>query len=239
MGQHYLAWNKLYIRYVFRKVSGNDHEVALTFQVFCKNYNNNGHFEPVPIKCISDSEAPQDSLTYTFNQLISYSIPVDPDDPYELYRTITFEIDLNSLRGTNLTPSDDTFLNAAGYWNCSLFGIDPYIYSHGNGTVYLDNVEIFDKLYTKLEEDPPTDAIAWLDARLDDYSSAGLQRVKSFYTLDEPQLPHFASYSKLRSIFEASSFGSEKGSFATVNWNGGNLKKPNGQRFSLPELFTN
>jgi len=238
LGQHYLSWNKLYVRYVFKVVSITSGVNALKFAVLCKNFQT-GLMEPVPMKNIMNPGALNDSLAYTFTELQQYSTPVDPLNLEDLYRAITFEIDMDYLRGLGAASDDDTYLNTAGYWNCSLFAIDPYLVSFGNGTINLDYVEIFDKMYDKLDETPPTEAITWLNNRFDDYGGDSLSKVKSFYTLDEPQFPHFASYSRLNSAISSSSIGSKK-SFATINWGGGQYKKDPlvRSRFSLPELFT-
>jgi len=38
LGQHYLSWNKLYVRYVFKVVSITSGVNALKFAVLCKNF---------------------------------------------------------------------------------------------------------------------------------------------------------------------------------------------------------
>mgnify|MGYP001216246856 FL=1 len=220
----YMANNKLYLRYLI-KIDPNFPANAPAFTFKCAFYkkenNNNYNWYFVPLKNALSSTIPTDSITYTYSDMQSnnYTTP-EAENPQSGYRSITFEIDLVYLLHNG-------FMNNLGYWFTSLYGINPYVYWHSGHTISIDYLEIFDKVYDNLKNNPSV-VQGWISSRL-------YNNVKRHYTLDEPSMPQFYSL-KLINENILSSINGDK-AISNINWNHGLMKKGDGNRFSMPGLY--
>jgi len=219
--RQYLSTNKLYLRYCYKVDSDySGPESALTFKCAFKDGSDNWIY--VPIKNTMSTSTAADSLIYTYSDLLSGSLTaIENPNAVDNFRTITFEIDMTYLY-------DNGFISTGAYWFSYLYGIDPYVYWHGNGTVHLDYLDVYDTTYDMIKNQQTT-VRGWLENR--DYSGA-----YRYYTLDEPYPPQFDSLARLNSEI-LTGLNTSK-AISTINWRDGLMKKGSSdERFSSPLLY--
>ena len=223
----YMQNNKLYLKYLIRVEDGTSTSPELSFA--CKFSTNilDDKGDPiwvrVPLKNVLTTSSPADSIVYSCADMRSdlFTTP-ENDHPGSLYRYLTFEVDFSDLLSTNC-------ISCTNYWYSTLYGIDPYVRWFGGHTVYIDNVEIKDKMYDTLESQPAT-VSSWMSGRL--FSDAARH-----YTLDEPSQPQFKALQHLNGGNDVAGILSTTKAISTINGHGHRMKKADNTRYSHPMLY--
>jgi hypothetical protein len=215
-----IEFNKLYITFC---VKGNplapDSVLAAKFKCEVRDSLGNWHF--VPMYNILQPASRDTVFSYTFGQIYdtNFSVPYQPAFPTQ-YRKVTFSIEMQYLVRNHMVENNT--------WFGRLYGIDPYVYWYGYADLNIDYIGIEDRIH-KIQSEPNNLLSNRLNAYTDSYNS----KVKRFFSFDEPQPPMFDALSKLNQMED----GTPRKSFTTVNGFKGYLRKPDGNRFSLPKLF--
>ncbi len=217
----YLKFNKLYVSYSYKLgKSKKPDQLALTFGCRFKR-GNGGDFVFMPLRH-EPSGISGDSLSFTYAQLASadYSSQVKGSK----YRTITFSIDMIDLLNHGM-------VDTSRYWFCNLYGLDPYLYWHGEVPVSIDYVEVKDRLQRLLAENTDLGQEV-LSRRLKQYSDQ-LPEIGGFYLLDEPQQPQLSANRLVMGYLTKHG----KLGITTFSAHNSRLQKPDKSRFSIPSLY--